>query len=350
MLDYEFADATPVDPGTFATVYRATHKTTGDTVAIKCLKGEIPADARKFFIRELAILINQRHPATLPVLGFAFSPAKGRFERGPVIMTPLMPQGSMEDLLKAPPPEWNATTKSKCVFGVAAGMAYMHGHDVIHGDLTPENVLFDENWDPVVADFGLSVCWAGETLRPFVLGSLLATAPELFADPRPEAREPSSDVYAFGVLLYMMFAADRTPNFADGAPAKDVSAVMERTVHGMRFERLPNIPRYYWAVIERCWSHTPADRPTFEGLVEEFRSRHLYALAGADTDELVRYERAITEPDTGEVVPPSPRPIENPPPPVGKAPNPPAPSRRYLWWVLVILIPIALAFLVNYRR
>jgi serine/threonine protein kinase len=38
-------------------------------------------------------------------------------------------------------PQWNLTTKTKCVFGMVSGMAFLHAKEVMHRDLKPENVL-----------------------------------------------------------------------------------------------------------------------------------------------------------------------------------------------------------------
>jgi tRNA A-37 threonylcarbamoyl transferase component Bud32 len=40
--------------------------------------------------------------------------------------------------------------------GVAAGMEFLHAHDVIHGDLTCTNVIISDAGVPKLADFGMS--------------------------------------------------------------------------------------------------------------------------------------------------------------------------------------------------
>ncbi len=44
-----------------------------------------------------------------------------------------------------------------CIVGVAKGMQYLHGHGVVHRDLKSLNVLLDDQFNPLIADFGESI-------------------------------------------------------------------------------------------------------------------------------------------------------------------------------------------------
>jgi serine/threonine protein kinase/ABC-type phosphate transport system substrate-binding protein len=92
---------------------------------------------------------------------------------------------------------------------IAEALDSLHGEEVIHGDLKPENVVFNKHRDeensvqPFITDYGISRI-AGKNQAPyfkvnFPLGNFAYMAPEVWDD-----REPThaSDIYAFGVMLY----------------------------------------------------------------------------------------------------------------------------------------------------
>ena len=43
------------------------------------------------------------------------------------------------------------------IHGALQGLSYAHGRDVVHGDITPANILIDQSGTPMLVDFGLAV-------------------------------------------------------------------------------------------------------------------------------------------------------------------------------------------------
>jgi serine/threonine protein kinase len=299
--DYIIDTAKPLSQDFFSTVYRAVHKATKREVAVKSLSCAVDADDEPAFLRELAILGATHHPAVLRLLGFSF--ASGELGRehggcGPILITPIMPNGTMGDAIRrartsTASPAWNATAQSKCVFGTAAGMAHMHSHQFRHSDLHADVILLDDKYEPAITDFGiLARCDDGVAFSQGTLRSPLTMAPEVgLGAAVPDVK---ADVYSFAMLVYLMFSPSDLPRLEGGKPCKSAHLLRLQAARGARFERLPNIPDYYWDVITRCWSAEPGSRPSFQDLVDEFRSRHEYVLAGADLGEITRYEDEVT--------------------------------------------------------
>jgi serine/threonine protein kinase len=271
-------------------------------VTLKVVATQLTSDWQKSFLRELEILASNDHPATLRLLGFSLSLSENLADR-PVIVTPLLPNGTIGDVLKLarqqkPPSEWNPTTKSKCVFGIAAGMAYLHSREVMHRNLKPETVFFNENWEPVIGEFEFAKWCSPDLTRTIgIVGSPLFIAPEICSGEAPADVPPYDlrvDVYSFAVLLYLIFSPEGIPKLADGSVPKTAPELLTQIAKGGRFEKLGSIPPYYWATIQRCWAQSAADRPTFGALVDEFKSRHEYVFPGSDMDEVKRYEHFLT--------------------------------------------------------
>ena len=40
------------------------------------------------------------------------------------------------------------------------GLSYIHTHNIIHGNLTPQNIVFNERGQPKIIDFRLATLWS----------------------------------------------------------------------------------------------------------------------------------------------------------------------------------------------
>lgn len=98
----------------------------------------------------------------------------------------------------------------RCVHQVAIGLDFLHGRKLVHRDIKPENVLiFDRECRKVkLSDFGMTRR-AGSPVKR-VSGTIPYTAPELCDASRRDGFlvEPSTDVWAFGVLLFCMLTGN----------------------------------------------------------------------------------------------------------------------------------------------
>lgn len=123
----------------------------------------------------------------------------------PTLITEFMP-ATLRERLKRPS---NMTPLEIAGTGLAISAALAYAlerlRDFSHGDVKPENILFDVSDAPMLADFGLSsaITSAGNLTLPISSGTTIYMAPEvLLAAPSDAA----SDMYSLGLTLFEMLA------------------------------------------------------------------------------------------------------------------------------------------------
>eukprot|EP01112_Ceratiomyxa_fruticulosa_P008417 TRINITY_DN2181_c0_g1_i2.p1 TRINITY_DN2181_c0_g1~~TRINITY_DN2181_c0_g1_i2.p1 ORF type:complete len:769 (+),score=147.27 TRINITY_DN2181_c0_g1_i2:1067-3373(+) len=249
--------------GGFATVYSA--RLHGSLVAVKEIKEKMDEKVKNDFTNEVSVMARLRHPNIVMLLGMVEEP--------PSIILPLMEKGSLDSVMKRESGKIGWQTKIKFFLEAARGLAFIHGHNVIHGDLKPQNILVDENNVVHISDFGLSKTKSSATMHASttVPGfSLYFAAPEVFATGK---MSPASDVYSFGIILWNV-TAERPP-YEDQIIHPFQMMLQVQLGTRPKISTLPkSTPEEFKNLIVKCWDPTPNNRPTFLEVLETLEQIH----------------------------------------------------------------------------
>lgn len=185
---------------------------------------------------------------------------------------------------------------------VARALEHAHERGVIHRDLKPGNVLFDERGRVKVADFGIS----GSSLDPGTDAMVRGLSP-FTASPeqlRGEPPRPADDIYGLGALAYELLSRN-PPHF----PHFDAQRV--QTEPAPPLVPAQQVPPQLAALVARMLAKDPAQRPpSMRDVLEELE---------ASLNDTLTFDF-----DTGEAQPEDAAPPAMAANPAAPAPEPPA--------------------------
>lgn len=248
-----------------ARVLEARDTVRGERIALKIFAGHdargAGRDAIARFEREVRVLGGIAHPNVVPLLDY--------IAEGPALALAWMTGGTLQQMLAQ-----TAITPRRAVEiaeAVLAALGEAHRLGVIHRDVKPANVLFDDAGVTRLGDFG--VAHLGDlsaTATAGVIGTLGYMSPE-----QREGRPASvaSDLYGVGALLWEMLTLE-PPN---AGRDETTSRVRPSGVHR-------DLDARHDEVVLAFLAHDPARRPA-----DAFAARDvLRALPWPDTLETVR--------------------------------------------------------------
>ena len=246
--------------GSMANVYLAREVQLKRLVAIKVLSPRLARDqqARLRFEREAQSVASLTHPNIVGIHRV------GRLSNDlPFIIMQYVKGRTVEDLLKAKGPMGVAEAR-RVMSEVASAVAAAHQRGIVHRDIRPGNVLYEEgSGRALLTDFGIAAILAsgegGEAARLTKTGELVGNpaymSPEQLLG---EDLSERSDVYALGLLGYELLT---------GRSAFDASSRREMiTAHIQQEPRKlselrAEVDTDLEELLARCLAKEPAHRP-----------------------------------------------------------------------------------------
>jgi hypothetical protein len=202
--------------------------------------------------------MNLRHPCIAGAVGVVVEPLL----RGLRIVRTFSNGGSLSEVISAPPEWWTPTAKTKAVVGLALGLRFVHRFGLVHGHLTCNNVLFNENGMVQITDLCMNtlVYIESEKYAKTDLGG--------FSE---NNWTPQTDIRAFlGILSEIM-----------------VRELTERGGHCRR------IPSFVSEMIERGHSSGSNTLTSFQGIFNILKRNKFRIMEGVDSKNVSDFVKWI---------------------------------------------------------
>jgi serine/threonine protein kinase len=163
--------------------------------------------------------------------------------------------GSLSAVISASPEWWIPTAKAKAVVGIVLSMRFAHSYGLLHGHLTANNVLFDDDGVVQICDFCMERLSevGGNSEAIAEIGSL-----------SEENWRPDADIRGFTELLSKIVIGGSSE---------------ESRTSG-------SIPAFIRKMIEQGQSSDSKSTVSFVGLFETLKSEKFRILEGVDSNEV----------------------------------------------------------------
>lgn len=231
------------------------------------------------FARELAVLMQLRHPHIIQFLGIYFhletrdSHAMERY----FMVTQFAENGALDRFISDP--HHPAEQRLRWTREITEAVHYLHRESIVHRDIKPQNILVDEDWRCLLTDFGLSRSIMPTMRRRELttrVGTLQYMPPESLnglksttaddIDPAELRLAKAWDVYSFAVLVATLF------NFQD-CPYPNLTDT-EIVVGVLTSDLRPSLPAVLSSdfndLLTQLWATRAEDRPSMAQFLDSF--------------------------------------------------------------------------------
>ncbi len=237
--------------GGMALVYQAHERELGREVAVKVLPFALAFDAEfvERFQREARTAAQLEHPNIIPIYRV------GRSGRVIYFVMKFLRGGSLAGLLQKRG-RLTAPEIRRLLVDCASALAYAHQRGIVHRDMKPDNVMFDEFGQVLLTDFGIAKAMSGGRLT----GTGMSIGTPHYMSPEQARAQPidgRSDIYSLGVVAYQCLTGqvpfDGEDSFAIGY--KHITEPLPPLM-------LPGADdRQLYETIRRMMMKDPGDRP-----------------------------------------------------------------------------------------
>src|SRR5881409_3338265 len=326
--------------GGMAIVFKARERQLERDVAIKVLPFSLSFDKEfvERFQREARTSAKLEHPNIIPIYRVGKS---GRviffvmkFLRGKPLSSVLAARGTL------------APAEIRQVLAqVARALAYAHRSGIVHRDIKPDNIMFDDHGLAMVTDFGIAKAATGGKLT----GTGMSIGTPHYMSPEQARAQPldgRSDIYSLGVVAYQCLTGS-VPFDGEDSFSIGYKHIMEE---------VPTPPletydqRTLLEVIRKMMAKVPDDRfQTSDDLVQALEAGGTFAAVGLATAPTRAIPSLAGARLAGAPTTPLPR------TPTGARPGMAEPRHRSVGagialWVVVVIVALGAPGLYAYKK
>ena len=206
LADDRFKIVARVGTGSMAFVYRAFDRRLETDVVVKVPKKYKLEDVglRERFSRESRLLVQLQHPHIVNILDV------GMHSNVPFVVMQYLSGGCLRGRMESSDGQSTALAVDSIrawLLEIAKALDFAHRRNVVHRDVKPANILFDESGNAFLADFGLTKIMHGEmgenaadeTAAGYVVGTPNYVAPEIVLGAEYDGR---ADQYSLGITMF----------------------------------------------------------------------------------------------------------------------------------------------------
>ncbi|MGH7630779.1 MAG: protein kinase domain-containing protein [Gemmatimonadales bacterium] len=195
-LDSEYEILEELGRGGMALVFRAKDKHLEREVAVKVLPFSLAFDAEfvERFQREARTAAQLEHPSIIPIYRV------GRSGRVIYFVMKFLRGGSLSTVL-AERRTLSPSEIRRLLLEAGSALGYAAQRGIVHRDIKPDNIMFDEFGQSMLTDFGIAKAASGQRLTGtgMSIGTPHYMSPE---QARAQAIDGRSDIYSLGVVAY----------------------------------------------------------------------------------------------------------------------------------------------------
>jgi eukaryotic-like serine/threonine-protein kinase len=242
----------PLGRGGMSVVWRADDELLGREVALKVLSSDVAADPDSLsrLHAEARSAAGLRHDNVVEVYDYGETTVDG--VPVPYVVMQLVDGRPVSALLTGGALPWRLAVLIAAQ--VAAALAAAHDRGIVHRDVKPANVMVTSTGVKLV-DFGISAAVGDQDpISGPILGTPAYLAPERLLG---GVVRPATDVYALGLLLYMMLAG-RLPWSA--STSTDMLAA-HRYRDPATLPTVSDLPAEVTTILRECLAKQPSERP-----------------------------------------------------------------------------------------